>query len=179
MQSVPITTNVVSSNPAQARSTLIQHYVIKIISDLRQVNVFLRVLQFPPPIKLSHNITEILLKVVLNIINLDSSKWHIHLRNKSWKQECVLSFILASMIYFDSDMYKYSSILWLENDNLYLRLRTMSHTIYAAKFEQTIIHQHLHLRRESQSHASVHVPMRLYPIDKLLVCLQSERRTSC
>jgi hypothetical protein len=24
----------------------------------------------------------------------------------------------------------------------------MSHTIYAAKFEQTIIHQHVHLRRE-------------------------------
>jgi len=27
----------------------------------------------------------------------------------------------------------------------------MSHTIYAAKFEQTIIHQHVLLRRESQS----------------------------
>jgi hypothetical protein len=35
--------------------------------------------------------------------------------------------------------YKYGSILWLEDGNLYLRLRTMSHTIYAAKFEQTII----------------------------------------
>ena len=54
----------------------------------------------------------------------------------------------------------------------------MSHTIYAAEFEQTIIPQHVHLRRESQSHAPVHVLMRLYPIDKLLVCLQSERRTS-
>jgi hypothetical protein len=37
----------------------------------------------------------------------------------------------------------------MEDDNLYLRLRTMSHTIYAAKFAQTIIHQHVHLRRES------------------------------
>jgi hypothetical protein len=40
---------------------------------------------------------------------------------------------------------KYGSILWLEDDNLYLqnvRLRTMWHTIYAAKFEQTTIHQH-------------------------------------
>ena len=37
------------------------------------------------------------------------------------------------------------------DSNLYLRLRTMSHTINAAKFEQTIIHQHVHLRRESQS----------------------------
>ena len=54
----------------------------------------------------------------------------------------------------------------------------MSHTIYAAKFEQTIIHQHVHLRRESQSHAPAHVLMRLYPIDKSLVFLQSERRTS-
>jgi hypothetical protein len=35
-----------------------------------------------------------------------------------------------------------------------------------------------HLRRKSQSHAPAHVLMRLYPIDKSLVCLQSERRTS-
>ena len=45
----------------------------------------------------------------------------------------------------------------------------MSHTIYDAKFEQTIIHQHTHLRRESQSHAPAHVLMSLYPIDKSLV----------
>ena len=55
----------------------------------------------------------------------------------------------------------------------------MSHTIYAAKYEQTLIHQHVHLQREIQSQAPVHVLMRLYPIDKSLVCLQSERRTSC
>ena len=67
----------------------------------------------------------------------------------------------------------------MEDGNLYLRLQTMSHTIYAAKFEQTIIHQHVHLRRESQSHEPAHVLMRLYPIDKLLICLQIERRTSC
>jgi calcineurin-like phosphoesterase family protein len=55
----------------------------------------------------------------------------------------------------------------------------MLHTIYAAKFKQTIIHQHVHLQQKSQSHAQVHVLMRLYPINNLLVCLQSERRTSC
>jgi hypothetical protein len=38
----------------------------------------------------------------------------------------------------------------------------MSHTIYAAKFEQTIIHRHVHLRRKSQSHEPAHVRMRLY-----------------
>ena len=48
MQSVPITTNVVSSNPTQ----VIQHYVIKFVSDLRQVGGILWVHQFPPPIKL-------------------------------------------------------------------------------------------------------------------------------
>jgi hypothetical protein len=36
-----------------------QHYVAKFVSDLRQVGGFLRVLQFPPPIKLvAWNIVE-------------------------------------------------------------------------------------------------------------------------
>ena len=39
-----------------------------------------------------------------------------------------------------------------KDGNLYLSLRTMSHTIYAAKFEQTIIDQRVLLRRESQSY---------------------------
>ena len=51
MQSVPITTIVVRSNPAQP-----QHFVIKFVSDLRQVNGFLRVLLFTPPIKLTATI---------------------------------------------------------------------------------------------------------------------------
>jgi hypothetical protein len=37
LQSVPITTNIVSLNPAHGDVYLIQHYVIKFISDLRQV----------------------------------------------------------------------------------------------------------------------------------------------
>ena len=47
----------------------------------------------------------------------------------------------------------------------------MSHTIYAAKFKQMIIHQHVHLQRKSQSHALAlaHVLIRLYPNDKSLV----------
>jgi hypothetical protein len=35
---------------------LIQHYVIMFVSDLRQVDGFLRVLRFPPPIKLTATI---------------------------------------------------------------------------------------------------------------------------
>jgi len=53
MQSVPITTNVVSSNSVHGGVYSIQHYVMKFVSDLRQVDGFLRVLWFPPPIKLA------------------------------------------------------------------------------------------------------------------------------
>ena len=53
MQSVPITTKIVSSNPVHGEMYSIQHYVIKFVSDLRQVGGFLRVLRFPPPIKLT------------------------------------------------------------------------------------------------------------------------------
>jgi len=51
IQSVPITTDVVSSNLDQGRG--VQHYVIKFLSDLRLDGGFLRVLRFPPPIKLT------------------------------------------------------------------------------------------------------------------------------
>jgi len=49
---VPITINnkVVSSNTAQSEVYLVQHYVIKFVSDVWQVIGFL---WFPPPIKLT------------------------------------------------------------------------------------------------------------------------------
>ena len=53
MKSVPITTNVVSLNPVHGAVYSIQHYVIKFVSDLRQVGGFLQVLRFPPPIKVA------------------------------------------------------------------------------------------------------------------------------
>jgi len=49
---VPITTKVVSLNPAHGEVYSIQHYVIKFVGDLRQVIGFLRVPRFPPLIKL-------------------------------------------------------------------------------------------------------------------------------
>jgi hypothetical protein len=51
----------------RVRISLMQHYVIKFVSDVPQVGSFLLVLQFPPP---RHYITEILLKVALNNITL-------------------------------------------------------------------------------------------------------------
>jgi hypothetical protein len=50
---VPITTKVVSSNPVHGEVYSIQHYVIKFISDFRQVGGFLRVLWYPSPLKLT------------------------------------------------------------------------------------------------------------------------------
>ena len=70
MQSVPITTNIVSLNPALARCSWIHHYEMKFVSNLRQVG------SFPPVTPVSstnktdcHDIAEILFKVVLNTIN--------------------------------------------------------------------------------------------------------------
>jgi hypothetical protein len=53
VQSVPITTKLVSWNSAHDKVYSIQHYVIKFISDLRQVGGFPQVLRFPPLIKLT------------------------------------------------------------------------------------------------------------------------------
>jgi len=66
---MPITDKVVSSNPTHGEVYSIQHYVIKFVSDLRQVSVFF------PDTRVSytnktccHDINEILSKVVLNTL---------------------------------------------------------------------------------------------------------------
>jgi len=41
MESMPITTKVVSSNPVHGKVYSIQHYVIKFVRDLQQVGGFL------------------------------------------------------------------------------------------------------------------------------------------
>ena len=62
IQSVLITTKVASSTPAYDEVYSIQHYAMKFVSDLRQICGFLRVLQFPPPIKLTTTNSTIYLK---------------------------------------------------------------------------------------------------------------------
>ena len=51
-KSVSITTKVVSSNPIHGEVYSMQLHVIKFVNELQQVYSFLRLLQFPPPIKL-------------------------------------------------------------------------------------------------------------------------------
>jgi hypothetical protein len=52
VQSVPITTKFVSSNPVHGEVYSIQHYAIKFVGDLQQAGDFLHILQFSPPIKM-------------------------------------------------------------------------------------------------------------------------------
>ena len=56
VQSVHVTTKIVCSKPAHGEVYLIQHHVIKFVSDLGQVGGFLRAPLFPPPIKLTTTI---------------------------------------------------------------------------------------------------------------------------
>ena len=53
---IVIITKVVSSNPVHSEVYSIQHYVTQFVSDLRQVSGFLRILRFPPSIKLTATI---------------------------------------------------------------------------------------------------------------------------
>jgi len=70
MQSVPITTKVVSLNPIHGEVYSIQHNVINFVRDLRQVGGFLDTQASSNNNTDCHDITEILLKVVLNTIML-------------------------------------------------------------------------------------------------------------
>ena len=56
VQSVHIVTKAVNSNPVDREVYSIHHYVIQIISELRQVGDFFWVVRLPPPIKLTATI---------------------------------------------------------------------------------------------------------------------------
>ena len=70
MSSVTITTNIVSSIPTHDGVYSKQLYVIKFVNDLQQVGGFLWVVSSANKTD-CHHITEILLKVASNTINLD------------------------------------------------------------------------------------------------------------
>ena len=63
----------------------VQHYVIKFISDLRQVDGFLQILRFPPPLKLTATIQ----------LNLVKYCW-------KWHQTNQLSLIRTSLLVNDT-----------------------------------------------------------------------------
>jgi len=88
MQSVIILTNVVSSNPGSAEVYSIQHYVIKFVSDLRQISGFFLDTSVSSTNKTEcHDITEIFLKVALNTIPITLSVW-CHVRYTIIHYDC-------------------------------------------------------------------------------------------
>ena len=92
VQSVPVTTKIVSLNPVHGEVYSIQHYVIKFVRDLRQVCGFLWVLPISSTNKTDcHDITEILLKVALNTIN------QLTIHNTTWAYSCMLFFFLLTV----------------------------------------------------------------------------------
>ena len=71
----PITTNVVSSNAVHDEVHSIQHYVIMVVSDLRQVGGFLKGTPVSSNNKTDRNdIAGILLKAALNTISVNHPK---------------------------------------------------------------------------------------------------------
>ena len=104
VRSVPIPTKVVKSNPTESEVYSIQHYVIKFVSDLRQVCGFLRVLLFPPPIKFDcHDLTELMLKVALSTLTF------IHVKLLNVICSCELKFVVIFIFTINTDICKKGS----------------------------------------------------------------------
>ena len=74
-----------------------QHYVIKFVSDLRQVGGFLRVIRFPPTNKTDRtDITEMLLKMALNTIKQTNQN-----KNYTYYTVVYIYIYLRSLIFLD------------------------------------------------------------------------------
>jgi hypothetical protein len=111
VQSVPITTEVVSSNPAHGEVYSIQHYVIKFVCDLSVV--FSRYSGFLQQWNWCHDITEILLKVALNTINQTKpilspgsslNIVHDHVSNKHRWNKIGMKSYLVTFYNYDKDV---------------------------------------------------------------------------
>jgi hypothetical protein len=82
MQSVAITTEVVSLNSSHGKVYSIQHYMIKFVSDLRQVCDFLRIVWFPPLLKLTVP-SHWLYNIVLYPVHLATLKFNFEIESLS------------------------------------------------------------------------------------------------
>jgi hypothetical protein len=101
-----ITTKVVSSNPVHGEVYSIQHYVIKFVSDFQ---CFSQCFSLGTPVSSTsktdrHDITEILLKVVLSTINQPTIYWLSGVSSKAnlilQVDECPLYTIHIRYLYF-------------------------------------------------------------------------------
>jgi hypothetical protein len=136
VQSVPITTKVVSSNPVHGEVYSIQHFVIKFVSGLRWVDGFIQILRFPPPIKLT------------------ATKWLKY----CWKWQC--RFILFLLQFFQMyNAYVLFQLSFLPDTNdwqasilypIWLKLHVCSIFFFS-------LVMHLHLKTYCMGHIRVHI----------------------
>ena len=153
MQSVPINSKVVSSNPAHGEVYSIQHYVINVVSDLRQV-----VLQLLPQNKTKrHDITEILLKAGLNTktrtpnVRTDCAKNLATEPEKRFNNyENTICWILADVTIWKQNRYSASSRLfkfpkchknrnWLNNSSQKLLSCDIRHGLWNCIFRTSYV----------------------------------------
>ena len=101
MQSMPITTNIVSSNPVHGDVYSIQHYVIKVCQGLAAGRWFSPGNWISSTNKtIRHDITEILLKVVLNTLTLTlTHKGMQFLLNKVKEKNVLTSKLVENSIF--------------------------------------------------------------------------------
>jgi len=106
-QLVSITSKVVSSNPAHGEVYSKRIYVIIVVSDLLPIGGFFQVLRFPPPIKLTATIADILLKVALNTttltltpIQMKENSNEIGMKTKFRVQNCLFILELLEIWFF-------------------------------------------------------------------------------
>ena len=121
MQSLPITTKVVSSNPVHGEVYSIQHYVIKFVSDLRQVVGFLRYSGFlhqenwPPPYTCSWNIVESGINCIVEALWCWNGKaWFCDMITLSWGKhhsKCMQCFCLLNELCILFICYKYQKFI--------------------------------------------------------------------
>jgi hypothetical protein len=82
------------------------------------------------------------------------------------------------MNYSNSDMSKSTNMVVYFDWKMVIYIYTCGHNL-CCQIPADDISSTCTFSTESQSHAPTHVLMKLYPIDKSLICLQSERGTSC
>ena len=119
VQSVPITTKVLRSIPTHGEVYSIQHYVIKCVSDLRQVVGFLCVRRFPPTIKLNAVNYSLLVYAGVTIlyIVLFLCHWSVYFRRESFVfifcfGQFTLRFLSVKKPFWFSEIYTFEFNSW-------------------------------------------------------------------
>ena len=129
-QCLSITINVVRSNASHGEVYSLQHYVIKFVSDLRQVGGFLLVFRFPPPIKLTSTLSwtgfsylnSLLLSRFSSIIKSDSHDiTRPNSKETTWESDQLIRKGRCMIMLIKSSLKIEVLFQFLQEGNLYIR----------------------------------------------------------